>query len=182
MTTVLSGHNPEPHIVAVDHIDDAVMRLTLRSQGETTTRDEPFFPFFYLADPSLLEGFTQKHWIKKAEGAHRFAFLCIFESWNAVWEALRYMIDAFNHRVPTGVDSYTKLDALHFIPDPVTQYLLQSGRTLFKEMAFEDLHRLQLDIETYTTGTHGFSSAARAGVADSSCANASSHRLAVADQ
>ena len=163
MTTVLSGHNPEPHIVAVDHVDDAVMRLTLRNQGETTTRDEPFFPFFYLADPSLLEGFSQKHWIKKAEGSHRFAFLCIFESWNALWEALRYMIDAFNHRVPTGIESYTKLDALHFIPDPVTQYLLQSGRTLFKEMAFEDLHRLQLDIETYTTGTHGFSSAARPG-------------------
>ncbi len=163
MSTVLSGHTPEPHIVAVDHVDDALVRLTLRSGGRTTTRDEPFFPFFYLADPSLLEGFQHKHWIKKTAGEHRFAYLCVFDSWNSMWEATRHLIELFNRRVPIGIDSYTQLDVLHMIPDPVTQYLLQSGRTLFQEMVFEDLNRLQLDIETYTAGTHGFSSASRPG-------------------
>ncbi len=31
---------------------------------------------------------------------------------------------------------------------PISQYLVGSGQTLFKDMAFEDLRRLQLDIET----------------------------------
>jgi DNA polymerase I len=33
------------------------------------------------------------------------------------------------------------------------QYLMLSGKTLFKGMTFADLHRMQLDIET-TTLTH----------------------------
>jgi hypothetical protein len=45
MTPLLCGHNPEPGIVAVDLVDDAVMHLTLRTGERTTTRDEPFFPF-----------------------------------------------------------------------------------------------------------------------------------------
>ena len=33
------------------------------------------------------------------------------------------------------------------MPSPAQQYLLQTGRTLFKGMTFDDVHRLQLDIE-----------------------------------
>lgn len=163
MTPLLHGHNPEPRIVAVDLIGDSTMRLTVRDGERTVTREEPFFPFFYLADPLLLEGFPPKHWIKKTAGEHRFGYLCAFDNWSVMWDATRYMIDSFNRNVPLGIASYTQLDSLHLITDPVTQYLLQSGRTLFKEMAFEDLHRLQLDIETYTVGTGGFSQASRPG-------------------
>ena len=35
-------------------------------------------------------------------------------------------------------------------PSPVSQYLALSGRTLFQGMRFEDVHRLQLDVETTT--------------------------------
>ena len=34
------------------------------------------------------------------------------------------------------------------INSPVSQFLMRTGVTLFKEMRFEDLRRLQLDIET----------------------------------
>ncbi|MBA2469211.1 MAG: DNA polymerase [Chloroflexia bacterium] len=34
------------------------------------------------------------------------------------------------------------------VRSPISQYLIASGNTLFKEMQFEDLRRLQLDIET----------------------------------
>lgn len=40
---------------------------------------------------------------------------------------------------------------------------MQSGRTLFKGIQFDQVHRLQLDIETYTTPPHRFSNAGRAG-------------------
>ncbi len=36
-------------------------------------------------------------------------------------------------------------------PDPVTQYLITIEQTLLKGIQFDQVHRLQLDIETYTT-------------------------------
>ncbi len=45
--------------------------------------------------------------------------------------------------------------------DPVQQYLTYSGRTLFKGMLFEDLRRLQIDIETAVSEGFEFSSPER---------------------
>lgn len=160
---LLTGHNPEPRIIAVDHAEDGTMRLTFRHGTRLTTRDEPFYPFFHLADATLMEGFPQKHWVRRMAGDHRFAHLCVFEGWSVMWDAIRYLVDRFNRRVPTGIEAYTDLDGLHVITDPVMQFLLQSGRTLFKEMAFEELHRMQLDIETYTVPGGTFSRATRPG-------------------
>jgi DNA polymerase elongation subunit (family B) len=160
---LLTGHNPEPRIIAVDHTDDGTVHLTLRTGTRLTGRDEPFYPFFHLADATLIEGFPQKHWVRRMAGDHRFAYLCVFEGWPVMWDAIRFLVDRFNRRVPTGIDTYTQLDGLHVITDPVMQFLLQSGRTLFKEMAFEDLHRMQLDIETYTVPGGSFSRATRPG-------------------
>ena len=45
--------------------------------------------------------------------------------------------------------------------DPATHFLAVTGRTLFKGMGFDDIRRLQIDIETDTADGHGFSNAAR---------------------
>ena len=49
----------------------------------------------------------------------------------------------------------------HALHDPVQQYLTQSGRTLFKEMRFEDLRRMQIDIETSLSADYAFSNPER---------------------
>lgn len=49
--------------------------------------------------------------------------------------------------------------------DPVQQYLATTGRTLFKGMEFEDLFRLQIDIETETADGFDFSNPSRDPVA-----------------
>lgn len=49
-----------------------------------------------------------------------------------------------------------------FLPDPLHQYLLLTGRTSFGGMRFGDLRRLALDIEVVTTDGYEFPSAARA--------------------
>ena len=54
------------------------MRLYVRGTKSISTRDEEFYPFFYLAEPSLLDGFTQKFWLKKAEGTLSFTHICVF--------------------------------------------------------------------------------------------------------
>src|SRR5581483_3512060 len=38
-------------------------------------------------------------------------------------------------------------DAVHWLP-PEEQYLVATGRTYFRDLAFDDLHRLQFDLET----------------------------------
>jgi DNA polymerase elongation subunit (family B) len=48
-----------------------------------------------------------------------------------------------------------------FLPDPVQQYLLASGRGSFGGMRFGDLRRLALDIEVVTGDGHEFPSATR---------------------
>ena len=49
--------------------------------------------------------------------------------------------------------------------DPATQYLVTSGRTLFKGLEFADLRRLQIDIETNTTEGFDFPNASRDAIA-----------------
>ncbi len=160
---MLYGHNPDEGIVAVHLTDDASMTLTVRTNGRTVTQVEPFYPFFYLADPDLLQGFPHKHWVRQIAGSHPLSHLCAFEGWSNLWDAVRHVLVRYNQKTPVTVETYNQLDGLYLITDPVTQFLVQTGHTLFKGMTFDQIHRMQLDIETYTAGTHRFSSPARAG-------------------
>ena len=161
MNSLLYGHNTDERIVAVQQLDDSTMRVYFRDGDRIHYTDDRFYPFFFLSETTYLDAFSQKHWVKKLEGNAFFQHICAFEEWTSMWDAIRYMMDKFNKNAVTKADSYNQLDFVHFYTDPVTQYLLQSGRTLFKGMRFEDLYRLQLDIETYTTPRFKFSNAGR---------------------
>ncbi len=161
MNTLLYGHNSDERIVAVHQKDDNTMRVYFRDGDVVQHQDVEFFPFFYLADKHLIEGFSRKHWIKRCDGSGYYQYLCAFEEWSAMWEAVRFILDKFNKLNEQKLESYQELDLIFLYSDPATQYLMQSGRTLFKGMAFEDIHRLQLDIETYTAGSKRFSNANR---------------------
>lgn len=163
MNPLLYGHATDPHIVAVHQKDDATMRIYVRDGDTVTHEDKPFFPFFHLADRRLLNGFRRKHWVRQLEGNGFYQYLCVFEEWPALWDAVRHVLDTFNKAAVTRAESYQDLDVLHLIIDPAAQYLLQSGRTLFKDMTFAGIRRMQLDIETYTSPGHRFSNASRAG-------------------
>ncbi|MBM2845843.1 MAG: polymerase region [Bacteroidetes bacterium] len=163
MNPLLYGHNNDQRIVAVHPQDDSTMRLYFRERGGVRFVDDRFFPFFFLAEKRFIDGFSRKHWIKKLDGDGFYQYLCAFEEWTTLWEAVRYILEQYNRTAITKAESYTNLDILYLFSDPVTQYLLQSGRTLFKGMTFDEVHRLQLDIETYTSPRFRFSNAGRAG-------------------
>ncbi len=163
MSRLLYGHNADERIVAVHQHDDRTMRLYFRDAKGIRSVDDPFFPFFYLSDETSLKGFPRKHWVKRLEGTGFYQFLAVFEEWTDLWEAVRFVLDTHNRNAVTKASGYQDLEEIYFFPDAVTQYLMQSGRTLFKGMQFEDLHRLQLDIETYTSPPYRFSNAAREG-------------------
>jgi DNA polymerase I len=164
MNPLLYGGNSDRRIVAVHHQADGTMRNYVRvSPSEITYEDTPFYPFFFLSQRSFIDGYPKTHWVRRLAGEEYFTYLCVFEAWTTMWEAIRFVMDRYNDEQLKKIDHYTQLDCIHLHTDPATQYLLQTGRTLFKGMRFEDLYRLQIDIETYSAGHYRFSNAAREG-------------------
>jgi DNA polymerase I len=161
MNTILFGHTADERIVAVRQLDERTMRVYIRLAHGVRHEDAPFFPFFFLSDRTLLAGFPRTHWVKRLDGTGFYEYLCVFEEWTHLWDAVRLVMDRRNRSATTRVSSYTELEEIHLFPDPVAQYLMQSGRTLFKGMEFSELHRLQVDLETYTAAPHRFSNAER---------------------
>lgn len=68
---------------------------------------------------------------------------------------------SFDHVTAFSKAKTTYKRELFALTDLAHQYLLASGRTLFKGMAFEDLRRMQVDIETHTGLDGAMSEAAR---------------------
>jgi len=57
MNPLLFGHNTEERIVGVQPLDDATMRLWVRTGEGVHSVDESFYPFLFLSDRALLDGF-----------------------------------------------------------------------------------------------------------------------------
>jgi DNA polymerase I len=156
---VLVGQNTMPGIVAAQLLNESTIRLYTRTRPEdnsadptkhTTFTDVEFFPFFFLSTPVLLEGYSRRFWIKELSGNNYFRFLVAFSRSNDLWDAVRFVLQTYNKSALKRAGHYTELEPLLLKADPVTQYLLQSGVTLFKGMSFKDLHRLQIRIATHS--------------------------------
>ncbi len=157
------GHNIDERIVAVQQKDDSTMRVYFRESSGVRYQDEQFYPFVLLANKESIDGLAPKHWVKKLEGEAFYQYVCAFEGWSTMWEAIRFVLDRHNRTALTKVANYNDLDIVHTYSDPVSQYLLQTGRTLSKGMTLDDVHRLQLDIETYASSGYRSSNANRPG-------------------
>lgn len=149
---LLFGKDPEEKIVGCYQLNDSQIRLFFRTPDGITQRDDPFFPFFFLSDAELLDGFTpfnkEKYWLIPLEGSNYYRHLAIFRS----WKNYRAALDHVNSTIPDNDAQSSPGKNSHLTysrGDAITQFLLQTGKTLFKGMLFDDLHRLQLDIETY---------------------------------
>lgn len=126
--TILFGSDSTPGIVSVEPGSDSV-RVYRRVGGAVVTEEHPFCRWLIL---------TEKHPLQDAEWTELegdgYRWLADFRTRNAYENARQWVRDAH-------ADHITH-------PSAVRQYLARSGQTLFKEMAFDDPIRLQLDIET----------------------------------
>ena len=152
---LLFGKDKEECIVGAYQLSDTHIRVFNREEEKVCHHDEPFFPFIFISDSTLLDGFVpddkDKFWLVKLGGSNFFQCLSIFRS----WKTYRGAIDFINSRTygegSESANESSQFDSSSHIynkGDAVTQYLLQSGKTLFKGMIFDDLYRMQLDIET----------------------------------
>jgi DNA polymerase I len=151
----LCGRDPTPGLLAVQPLPPrgetghAMMRVYQRQETGVgrRTEDVPFYPFFFLTDVRLLHGFPrEKFRCKTLQGSNAYRHLVVFTTWQTHWDAVSHIA-----RVTGARDDDP--DQIYLIPNPAQQYLLQTGRTLFKGMSLDDVHRLQLDIEVFTAGT-----------------------------
>lgn len=152
---VLFGSDPTEGIVAVEPVGEDKMRLFLRHEDRLETQDEPFTPFLLLEDEKLLQGFKQPFRFEKFTSTNDYKVLALFERWGNCTKARTYLHKKTRHPASSPQAPYL------FLSDPVHQYLLLTGKTLFKGFTFRDLHRLALDIETATAPGYGFSNPKR---------------------
>ncbi|ANT63829.1 DNA polymerase domain-containing protein [Prosthecochloris sp. CIB 2401] len=165
-STLLYGKDDEERLVGIHQVSDSSIRLYSRTEkGKTVWRDELFYPFFFLSEGSLLEKFSpggnNRHWLIRLNGQNYYQYLAIFSSWNDYRTAIDHIRQKTVWRESEedkGVQNLPVSQLLYNKGDAVTQYLMQSGKTMFKGMIFEDLHRIQLDIETYFKPQPGTSS------------------------
>jgi DNA polymerase I len=151
---LLFGHDPAPGLLAFRPGESRVT-VYARRDGTVVTTEEPFRPFLLLADPALREGFPGELALTPLAGDGAYRWLAEVSSWT---DALR----ARDHCQRVSGKGAGAPDApFRFLNDPVHQFLLRSGKTSFRGLAFGDLHRMALDIEVTTGRGFEFPNAAR---------------------
>ncbi len=135
---VLFGADPAEGIVTVDFAAPDRVRVYRRGEGGATAVEEVRHrPFAWASEP--LGGVA-----RELSGPGAFRFVVEFESEATFARA----------KAKAGRAMFALNDLAH-------QYLLASGRTLFKGMAFCDLRRMQVDIETHVGEDGALSDPAR---------------------
>jgi DNA polymerase elongation subunit (family B) len=87
--------------------------------------------------------------------ANEYRALALFGGWDACLKARDYL------QKTTGESASSPQAPYFFVSDPVHQFLLLTGKTLFKGLAFKELHRMALDIETASAPGYEFSNPER---------------------
>src|SRR6266702_2970221 len=66
----------------------------------------------------------------------------------------RALLKGASHRLARRLNSLGELTDTYYQVGPVEQYLMQTGRVYFRGLNFEDLYRLQFDLETTSLDPH----------------------------
>lgn len=157
--SLLFGADPAEGLVAVEHVEneggDSVALFT-RKDG-IHRAEAPFRPFLFLRDPDLLKGLPGGGEVSELKGGLPFRWRVDFKTWKACLKAKTWLGKT------TGKTAGDPEATYFLVNDPVQQYLMASGRTLFKGLRFDDLRRLQVDIECLTTEGFEFCNPEREG-------------------
>src|SRR5436305_1996675 len=133
--TMLFGADPTPRIVAIELGETGTVKVHRREKdGSTTTDVEPFHPFVW-ADSDVVDLGIEA---EKLKGDLKFGWLITVDSW-------KELIALRNGLKNAGRDFFA-------LSDPVQHHLTATGRTLFKDLPFEELKRMQLEVLPFSEG------------------------------
>src|ERR1700736_3837626 len=144
--TMLFGADSTPRIVAIELGETGTVKVYRREKdGSTVAEVEPFHPFVW-ADSDVVDLGIEA---EKLEGDLRYGWRITVDSW-------KELIALRNGLKNAGRDYFA-------LSDPVQHYLTATGRTLFKELPFEELKRMQLEVLSFTAGEGDLADASQPG-------------------
>ena len=127
--TLLFGADSTPRIVAIELGETGTVKVYRREKGGSTVADvEPFHPFVW-ADSDVVDLGIES---EKLQSDLKYGWLITVDSW-------KELIALRNGLKNAGHDFFA-------FTDPVQHYLTATGRTLFKELEFEELKRMQVEV------------------------------------
>src|SRR6476646_2685686 len=128
--TLLFGADPAPRIVAIQLGETGTVKVYRREKDGSTAVDvEPFHPFVWTDGDITDLGLENA---QKLAGDLRYNWLVTVDSW-------KELIALRNGLKKAGRNFFG-------LSDPVQHYLSATGRTLFKQLPFEELKRMQLEV------------------------------------
>jgi len=140
---ILFGSDETQGIVAMEVEGDDRIRVFRKDGDRLLSEIQPFHPFFLLTDTSLLEGIKCSPVAKTLKGPGDYRYQVSFGSW---WEMNRVRKAIL---AQAGVSAGRPDSPVYIVSDPIQQHLMVTGQTFFKGLTFEELKRMQLDIETF---------------------------------
>src|SRR5213596_1249471 len=127
--TLLFGADLTPRIVAIELGETGTVKVYRREADGSTVADvEPFHPFVW-ADSDVVDLGIES---EKLQSDLKYGWLITVDSW-------KELIALRNGLRNAGRDFFT-------FTDPVQHYLTATGRTLFKDLRFEELKRMQIEV------------------------------------
>src|SRR6202051_4776684 len=130
--TLLFGADPTARIVAIELGETGTVKVYRREKDGSTIADvEPFHPFVW-ADSDVVDLGIET---EKLRGDLKYGWLITVDSW-------KELIALRNGLKNAGRDFFA-------FTDPVQHYLTATGRTLFKDLPFEELKRMQLEVLSF---------------------------------
>lgn len=137
--TLLFGFDSTPRIVAIELGETGTVKVYRREKdGSTTCEIEPFHPFVW-ADSDVADLGMEN--AEKLEGDLKYGWRISVNSW-------KELIALRNGLKKAGRSFFA-------LSDPVQHYLTHTGRTLFKQLPFEELRRLQLEVLSFADPVAG---------------------------
>src|SRR5207249_9855494 len=133
--TMLFGADPTPGIVAVALGETGMVKIYRREKDGSTVADvEPFHPFVWCDSDVVDLGIEAE----KLRSDLKYGWIITVDSW-------KELIALRNGLKKAGRDFFA-------FSDPVQHYLTATGRTLFKDLPFEELKRMQIEVLSFSEG------------------------------
>src|SRR5712691_7943447 len=133
--TMLFGDDPTPRIVAIELGETGTVKVHRREKDGSTVADvEPFHPFVWCDSDVVDLGIESE----KLAGDLKYGWRVTVDSW-------KELIALRNGLKNAGRDFFA-------FTDPAQHYLTATGRTLFKDLPFEELKRMQIEVLSFSEG------------------------------
>ncbi len=143
------------NVVSMIRNSDGTATVFTRKDGVLATQTVNFNNWLLVADDTLLSGFAGEMEVVKLSGSQEFSTLAKFSDEKSYTDALKFL------KTITGTNPSSPLAPYKTVSDLDQQFFIDSQIRLFSGMSFDDLLRMQIDIEVRTTSGFSFPNAER---------------------